>query len=273
MSDIDIAVVDSLKALDPERPIREADIGALRIRAHRRRRTFEVKKATNRGGSPNEPFLQHPIEISPYPPIRGARFATLAGEVAVRFETRLQAQPRGTMRISKIIFSVAAATTAFLGISAASAADMPAYSKAPVLAPVPVYNWTGFYVGGNVGYSWDNTAAAFSGNSLTSIFFAANIFPTAIGLNTNGVLAGGQFGYNWQVSPMWVVGFETDLQWQISRGLPASCRPQSLAPICSRPPSPSRWIGSARLAAGSDSCPLRMCSSTARAVSPMARGS
>ena len=26
-SDIDIAVVDSLKALDPERPIREADIG------------------------------------------------------------------------------------------------------------------------------------------------------------------------------------------------------------------------------------------------------
>jgi hypothetical protein len=30
-SDIDIAVVDSLKALDPERPIREADIPALRI--------------------------------------------------------------------------------------------------------------------------------------------------------------------------------------------------------------------------------------------------
>ena len=27
MSDIDIAVVDSLKVLDPNRPIREADIG------------------------------------------------------------------------------------------------------------------------------------------------------------------------------------------------------------------------------------------------------
>ena len=27
VSDIDIAVVDSLKALDPDRPIREADIG------------------------------------------------------------------------------------------------------------------------------------------------------------------------------------------------------------------------------------------------------
>jgi hypothetical protein len=28
VSDIDTAVVDSLKALDPKRPIREADIGA-----------------------------------------------------------------------------------------------------------------------------------------------------------------------------------------------------------------------------------------------------
>src|SRR5262245_41574954 len=34
------------------------------------------------------------------------------------------------------------------------AADLPA--KAPVLkAPPPaIYNWTGFYVGGNAGYSW-----------------------------------------------------------------------------------------------------------------------
>jgi hypothetical protein len=29
VSDIDIAVVDSLKVLDPNRPIREADIGAI----------------------------------------------------------------------------------------------------------------------------------------------------------------------------------------------------------------------------------------------------
>ena len=49
----------------------------------------------------------------------------------------------------------------FVGIAAsmfatgALAADLPArvYTKAPVIPPV-VYNWTGFYVGGNVGYSW-----------------------------------------------------------------------------------------------------------------------
>ena len=38
MSDIDTVLVDSLKALDPERPIREADIARVRsdadIRAH-----------------------------------------------------------------------------------------------------------------------------------------------------------------------------------------------------------------------------------------------
>ena len=33
MSDIDTVAVDSLKALDPKRPIREADMAALLIRA------------------------------------------------------------------------------------------------------------------------------------------------------------------------------------------------------------------------------------------------
>ena len=38
--------------------------------------------------------------------------------------------------------------------SVASAADMaPRYTKAPP-AMVEVWNWTGFYIGGNVGYSW-----------------------------------------------------------------------------------------------------------------------
>ena len=35
MSDIDTAAVDSVKALDPKRPIREADITVLRIVATR----------------------------------------------------------------------------------------------------------------------------------------------------------------------------------------------------------------------------------------------
>ncbi|MCB1414154.1 MAG: porin family protein, partial [Xanthobacteraceae bacterium] len=48
-----------------------------------------------------------------------------------------------------------------LGATApALAADMAArpYTKAPAYVPAPVYNWTGFYIGGHVG-------GAFGGNN------------------------------------------------------------------------------------------------------------
>jgi outer membrane immunogenic protein len=44
----------------------------------------------------------------------------------------------------------------------AFAADMAV--KAPPPAPAPVYNWTGWYVGGNVGYSWGNAHTDIAGN-------------------------------------------------------------------------------------------------------------
>ena len=43
--------------------------------------------------------------------------------------------------------------------SAALAADMPAPAPIPppVYVPVPpIYNWTGLYVGGNLGFGWDS---------------------------------------------------------------------------------------------------------------------
>ena len=41
----------------------------------------------------------------------------------------------------------------------ASAADLPVKGpvyKAPVVAPI--YNWTGFYIGGDGGYSWEKSS-------------------------------------------------------------------------------------------------------------------
>ena len=49
---------------------------------------------------------------------------------------------------------VAAAIAAFGFVGSASAADMPVKGpvyKAPMYAPTPVYNWTGFYIGLNGG--------------------------------------------------------------------------------------------------------------------------
>jgi outer membrane immunogenic protein len=97
-------------------------------------------------------------------------------------------------------------------LSAASAADMAL--KAPPPAPV-VWSWTGGYVGGNVGYSW--------GKWDSYDFGGTAIFPSPTGLgtrddpNVKGWLGGLQAGYNYQVSPQWVVGIEGDFDWSGER--------------------------------------------------------
>jgi outer membrane immunogenic protein len=79
-----------------------------------------------------------------------------------------------------------------------NAADMAI--KAPPMAPVAAFSWTGFYVGGNVGGAWGTS-------SDTNPFFA---IPTTGNYNVSGVIGGGQLGYNWQ-SGAWVLGIETDV--------------------------------------------------------------
>src|SRR5262249_2563733 len=69
----------------------------------------------------------------------------------------------------------------------------------------PVY-WTGFYAGGNLGYSW--------GRSSSTLLFADNTGTLAAGgpsFDLNGLIGGGQVGYNWRAG-IWVFGLETDFQ-------------------------------------------------------------
>jgi outer membrane immunogenic protein len=75
--------------------------------------------------------------------------------------------------------------------------------------PPPIYTWTGFYVGANVGYGFGNDR---SDISLTTAGQAPIISPPGTSLTPKGGLGGVQIGYNWQASPRWVVGFEADLQ-------------------------------------------------------------
>src|SRR5262249_53839841 len=88
--------------------------------------------------------------------------------------------------------------------------------------PPPVYSWTGWYLGGNVGYGWGgaNTDTAGSGTSIT-FFTITNppaTFADSAKQRLQGVIGGVQIGYNYQIGPQWVLGFETDIQASGERG-------------------------------------------------------
>jgi outer membrane immunogenic protein len=100
------------------------------------------------------------------------------------------------------------AAVASLLTTSALAADMaaPVYTKAPVI-PVVVYDWTGFYIGGNIGYSWDRsstTQSFYDGPTGTTLLSS---YPSSF--NLDGVIGGGQIGYNWQTGAL-VFGIEAD---------------------------------------------------------------
>lgn len=106
----------------------------------------------------------------------------------------------------KLVF--AGVMVAALGVvQPALSADLPAepYKAAPLI--VPVYDWTGFYVGISGGYSRGN-----SSNVYTITGFA----PETSSTQMNGGVFGGQIGYNWQPARNFVIGIEADLQgtWQ-----------------------------------------------------------
>jgi outer membrane immunogenic protein len=95
-----------------------------------------------------------------------------------------------------------------LGIAApAFGADLPArtYTKAPAVVPVEAFNWTGFYIGADVGYGWA-TSSGLGSNAV----FAPNSGP-AYSYHPSGVLGGGFIGGNYQFNNV-VVGIEAD--WQ-----------------------------------------------------------
>jgi len=100
------------------------------------------------------------------------------------------------MRIRSALLALSAAA---LASTSSFAADLPArtYTKAPVYAPAPIYNWTGFYAGVHLGaaFGGDNSAVT------TDPFLAG-------GSRDAAFLGGGQIGADYQFAPNWVIGIE-----------------------------------------------------------------
>ena len=97
------------------------------------------------------------------------------------------------------------------------------------------YEWSGFYIGGNAGYSWGRvrTSGAVSGTQNVSVFRTAG--PTLISsVNSalalpltgrtaiNGFIGGGEAGYNWQRA-QWLFGVEADFQGSDERASGGVC--------------------------------------------------
>jgi outer membrane immunogenic protein len=109
---------------------------------------------------------------------------------------------------------VVAILLAVLGVASAFAADLPTrtYTKAPAYVD-PGYDWTGFYVGGNVGYSWGRSRDT----STLSSSAGTVLYTSTDGSNLDGVVGGVQAGYNWQMQN-WMWGLEGDIQGTGEKG-------------------------------------------------------
>jgi outer membrane immunogenic protein len=98
--------------------------------------------------------------------------------------------------------------------SFASAADMPvkAPMREPSAAAAANYNWTGFYVGGNVGYGW-GTSNEYLSVAQTDIDpgNGTATFATTASNKLKGVIGGAQVGYDWQINNL-LLGVEADFQ-------------------------------------------------------------
>jgi outer membrane immunogenic protein len=109
--------------------------------------------------------------------------------------------------------SVLLATTATLALgSAAFSADLPSRRAAPApYVAVPVFTWTGFYIGGNAGYMFgDDNRITTSGNQAVTIGnVAVGARPASVRNDPEGFTGGGQIGYNLQFGNV-VVGLEAD---------------------------------------------------------------
>ena len=124
--------------------------------------------------------------------------------------------------VSKIslakVFAMAAVLA--MGAAGAHAADLapaPRYVKAPPAAVGPAWNWSGFYIGADVG------GVAQASHGLSDFFqvpgsegdggppgSAHN--PQSQLPSSSAVIGGLHAGYNWQISH-WVLGVEGDWQW------------------------------------------------------------
>lgn len=149
-----------------------------------------------------------------------------------------------SLGLASVILGVAGG----IAINVAVAADFNASSP----------SWTGSYLGANVGYGWDSGGVDLSERSTDPAldgFLAAiagiGLFPTSLSPKAQGVIGGGQVGYNWELQSGLVVGLEADLQASGIKGSLSEVRsPQFFDTTATGVGKQIDWFGTVRGRAG-----------------------
>jgi outer membrane immunogenic protein len=102
----------------------------------------------------------------------------------------------------------ATALIGFAAIDAASAADLALKAPPP---PLVVDEWTGPYIGLNLGGSWGRSRTSYNDPDPAFVPFSTS-------QHMDGVLGGAQIGYNVQFNRTWLDGLEADFQGTGQRG-------------------------------------------------------
>ena len=108
---------------------------------------------------------------------------------------------------------------AVLPAFAADMAPAPLYTKEPVVAPPA--SWTGFYLGGGIGFRSANVseqtlsasrgARFVNGDLMDPVTCTFTSCGTTSSLDHTAFRFSPYFGYNWQIAPQWLVGLEGDV--------------------------------------------------------------
>jgi outer membrane immunogenic protein len=153
------------------------------------------------------------------------------------------------MRKSVVLAAISALS--FVGV--ANAADMPVKARPPAPAPA-FYNWSGFYIGGNIGGAWSKADDFVTANTpgTPGVFgVASNIalvdaLGTGSGDRDSSFTGGIQIGYNWQVSPQWLLGLETDINALHSTSTLTGNGISTIGPITVTNSVDTRWLATFR---------------------------
>lgn len=112
----------------------------------------------------------------------------------------------------RTLLALTIAVAVLVSIGSPGEADATSGDEAAAAVPASAHNWTGLYAGANIGYGWGWEAIRVSGDAgSTEAALRAGVLPRSLADGPDGIIGGGQVGYNFQIS-RWVLGIETDLQ-------------------------------------------------------------